>query len=140
MEARSLVIGLAAAALTALVAQASNKWTATLEPSAGSHVHGTATVEQGDSVTHATVSVTGAKAGDELPWHVHSGACPNPGAPVGGASPYTPIKVMEGGKGEARATLPTRLAQGGSFSVNVHRSKSDMASVACGTLKAAGKQ
>jgi hypothetical protein len=138
MEARSLVVGLMAAALVGGVATASNKWTATLEPSGDSGVRGTALVEQGDSVTHARVSVTGGKAGDELPWHVHAGVCPTPGAPVGGAAPYSSIRVGEGGRGEATATLPTRLAQTGQYSVNVHRSKSDMSSIACGTLKTEG--
>jgi hypothetical protein len=138
MEARSFVIGLAAAALVGSVAMASNKWSATLEPAGDSGVRGTAFVEQGDSVTHAKLSINGAKAGDELPWHVHAGVCPTPGAPVGGAAPYSPIKIGEGGRGEATATLPTRLSQTGQYSVNVHRSKSDMSSIACGTLKADG--
>jgi hypothetical protein len=138
MDARSLVVGLVAAALVGGVAATSNKWTATLEPARESGVRGNALVEQGDSVTHAKVSIEGAKAGDELPWHVHAGVCPTPGAPVGGASPYSPIKVGEGGRGEATATLPTRLAQTNQYSVNVHRSKTDMSSISCGTLKADG--
>lgn len=112
------------------------KWRAQIEPTGESTVKGMATVEATDSASaKAHISVSGAKEGDVLPWHVHSGTCDNAGPPVGTASAYTPLTVGADGSAMGDATMTVAPSDSASYVVNVHRSASDMAVIACGLLK-----
>ncbi|HEU5155332.1 MAG TPA: hypothetical protein VFU03_11420, partial [Gemmatimonadales bacterium] len=150
--------------LFALAKPIATSWTATLSPVGGSNVSGTATVDVPDAgmakpdqappagaydsakkaapspaggTAKASITIS-AKEG-EYPWHVHSGKCGSGGPPVGGMSAYTPIKVSADGKGTAQANINFKPAPGTDYSVNVHKSKSDMAIISCGDLKGGGE-
>lgn len=121
--------------LVALSLAAPTNWTATLKASDNSQVAGTATVETvGTDSTRATVKVTGAKAGSELAWHIHTGACGAKGEIVGPATAYPGIKVGPDGNADGTAVLPIAAPTSGEFAVTVHQSTTDMTPVACGAL------
>lgn len=135
MTSQQRILGLSGlAVLTAAAAHFSPAWTAKLSPVGGSNVSGSATVTATtpDSAT-ASLSITGAKAG-QYPWHVHSGKCGSGGSPVGSASAYPPLTVQSSGQGTAQATIAFKPVDGTPYSVNVHKSMSDMAPIACGDL------
>ena len=140
-------------------------WTATLSPVGGSAVSGTATVDVPDAgmakpdqappagaydsakkaapapageTAKASITINGAKEG-EYPWHVHTGRCGSAGPPVGGESPYKPIKVSADGKGTSEATISFKPTPGTDYSVNVHKSMTDKAVISCGDLKGGGE-
>lgn len=125
--------------LMALAAASAPKWTATLQPTGGSQVKGSAVVEAvaADS-TRATIQVTGAKAGSDLAWHIHGGACGADGQIFGAPTAYPPLKAGPDGTAAGVVTLPAVLPTSGEYSVTVHKSATDMAPAACGALKAAG--
>ena len=111
-------------------------WTAVLEGKGGSAVRGTATVESvGTDSARATVQVTGAKAGAEYSWHVHSGACGIKGPIFGDAAQYPSIKADRDGNASGTVVLAAAVPASGDYSVTVHKSKKDLTPVACGTLK-----
>lgn len=115
---------------------AAGTWRADIEPTGGSTVKGMATVEAADSMTaKAHISISGAKEGDVLPWHVHSGTCDNAGPPIGTASAYQPLTVGADGNAMGDATMSVAPSDSASYVVNVHRSASDMSVIACGLLK-----
>lgn len=133
MITRATILGLGS--LVALSLAAPTNWKATLKATDNSPVAGTATVGPvGSDSTRATVKVTGAKAGSELPWHMHTGACGAKGAIVGPPTAYPAIKVGPDGNGDGTAILPIAAPTSGEFSVNVHASTTDMKPVACGAL------
>ncbi len=111
-------------------------WRAQIEPIGESTVKGMATVEATDSTSaKAHISISGAKAGDVLPWHVHSGTCGNSGPPIGMASAYKPLTVGADGSAMEEATMSVAPSDSASYVVNVHRSASDMSVISCGLLK-----
>jgi hypothetical protein len=120
--------------LTAAAAHVSPSWTAKLLPIGSSSVSGTATVTATtpDSAT-ASVSITGAKAG-QYPWHVHTGKCGDKGAPIGNPAAYAPLTASASGQATAQATIAFKPAAGAAYSVNVHKSMTDMTPIACGDL------
>jgi hypothetical protein len=121
---------LSASALTAT-------WTAVLTPTAGSKVSGNAVVEAlGPDSTRATIRLSGAAPGSEIPWHIHSGACGAKGQILGNASGYPALKARQDGSASGTVTLPVAMPASGEFVVTVHKSKTDMAPAACGALKA----
>lgn len=125
---------LAAGALISTAA--AGTWRAELSPTGESTVKGTATVEAADSTgAMAHISISGAKQGDVLPWHVHSGTCDNAGPPIGDASAYKPLSVGADGNAMGEAKITVVPADSASYSVNVHRSASDESVIACGVLK-----
>lgn len=142
----ALVAGVAASSAVAA------SWKATLDPVEGSGIAGESTVTpenampmrdstapKHDGSAMARISITGAKANDSLPWHVHSGTCGSANAPiVGTGSDYTPIAVGTNGEGSAHAKISTRLEPNGQYIVNVHRSATDLTVVSCGALKSDG--
>jgi hypothetical protein len=139
MSAHQRILGLSGlAVLTAAAVHFSPAWTAKLAPVGGSSVSGMATVTATtpDSAT-ASVSITGAKAG-QYPWHVHSGKCGGGGSPVGSAAAYPALTVQSNGQGAAEATIAFKPVDGQPYSVNVHKSMSDMAPIACGDLSNGG--
>jgi len=125
-----LVVG----AMTATAA--TGKWTAQLEPKGDAMIKGSAMVEATDSTSaSARISVEGGKAGEQLPWHVHTGTCDNAGPPLGGDAAYTPLTIGSDGKAEGEAKVTATLSDSATYAVNVHRSTSDHTVISCGTLR-----
>lgn len=127
-----------------------HEWKADLKPVEGSTISGSATVNTGTPPTadttkpaaapfKADVSIMGGKEGDTHPWHVHTGTCGTPDAPiVGAANEYAAIKVGPNGEGKAMATVNQVLAGNGQYLVNIHKSADDLTVVSCGELKMTG--
>lgn len=117
-------------------------WNAALKPMSGFNVSGTAAVTP--SATNAggatggqtaTVTLTQGAAGAVYPWHVHKGTCSAQGPIVGAASDYPPLTVGSDGAANALARISTKLDQGQSYYVNIHKSATEMGTiVACGEL------
>jgi hypothetical protein len=117
------------------------RWTASVQPQAGSSISGTLTVSQGNSAnrTRANVSLTGATPGASLPWHIHQGTCDAPGPIVGPREAYTMLGVSGDGTATIQAELPFAVPASGAYSINVHRSATEMGTiVACGNLTQTG--
>lgn len=128
--------GVLALTATAVLSLSFKEWSATLRPHNGSTVSGTATAQPltGDSLV-VTIKIKGAKAGDSNPWHVHSGGCDSSGAVLGDPSRYAPMTIGTDQAAEATARVKALLTLGVPYSINVHRSPSDMAVIACGNLR-----
>ena len=135
MITRPIALGLVALSIAA--AGTGMTWKATLEAKDGSKLGGTALVESmGYTTSRASVELTGAKPGSVMPWHIHNGACGGKGAILGDASAYPPLSVGPDGHAIGNVTLPIAPPPTGDLSVMVHKSKTDMTPIACGTLKA----
>jgi hypothetical protein len=121
---------------TAFLALTVKEWSAVISPQNGSTVSGTATAtpHAGDTLV-VNIRIKGAKAGDVIPWHVHSGGCDSSGAVLGDPSRYAPMNVGADQTGQTTARIKAMLTIGVPYSVNVHRSPSDMAVIACGNLR-----
>lgn len=132
-NASGAVVALAATAFLALTFK---DWSAVIRPQNGSAVSGTATAEPngGDSLL-VNIRIKGGRAGDDNPWHVHSGGCDSSGAVLGDPSRYAAMTIGRNQAGEATARVKAVLAVGVPYSVNVHRSSADMAVIACGNLR-----
>jgi hypothetical protein len=128
--------GVLALAATAVVSLSFKEWSATLRPQDGSTVTGNATAQPmtGDSLV-VTIRIKGAKAGDTNPWHVHSGGCDSSGAVLGDPSRYAPMTIATDQSAGATARVKALLTIGVPYSINVHRSPSDMSVIACGNLR-----
>ena len=127
---------LVALAATVTLAVTFKEWSAMIRPVDGSTVSGEATAQDraGDSLM-VNIKIKGAKAGDSNPWHLHSGGCDSSGAVLGDPARYQPMRVAADGSGESTALVKTTLTVGVPYSVNVHRSSSDMGVIACGNLR-----
>jgi len=125
-----------ALAATAILTLTFKEWSAMIRPIDGSTVSGTATAmpHAGDSLV-VNIRIKGAVAGDANPWHVHSGGCDSSGAALGDPARYAPMTIKADQTGEATARVKTVLRVGVPYSVNVHRSQSDMGVIACGNLR-----
>jgi hypothetical protein len=128
--------GVLALAATAVLSLSFKEWSATLRPQNGSTVSGSATALPiaGDSLV-VTLKIKGAKAGDSNPWHVHSGGCDSSGAVLGDPSRYAPMTIGTDQSAETTARVKALLTIGVPYSINVHRSPSDMSVIACGNLR-----
>jgi hypothetical protein len=85
--------------------------------------------------TMATLVLSNATPYASYPWHIHAGGCGSQGGIVGPTDAYTPITIGAAGRGEATVTLPFSTPTAGSFSVNVHKSETELGTiVACGPL------
>jgi hypothetical protein len=136
MLRRNAAGGFVALAATAILTLTFKEWSAVLSPMNGSTVSGTATAEPRDGDTLVVMlRIKGARAGDTNPWHVHSGGCDSSGAVLGDPARYTPMVIKADQSGEATARVKTVLTIGVPYSVNVHRSPSDMGVIACGNLR-----
>lgn len=135
MFTKAIPLGLGS--LVALTLIAPTTWKATIAATDGSRLAGSAVVEPiGTDSTSATVKLTGAKAGSELAWHIHNGACGTKGPIVGPAGAYPAIRVGPDGGATSTAVLPMAPPTTGSYAVTVHKSTTDLTPVACGDLKA----
>lgn len=133
----------------------SPKWTATLAPTGGSQVAGTATVEplerrtslplsdstkavmvDGKDSVRASISIKGSTANSSHAWHVHSGKCGSVGAAVGPMTDYPMITVGSDGSGTAAVVIAGGLGAGDHV-VAVHRGTADTETIACGDLRPA---
>jgi hypothetical protein len=132
-----LIVGAAVAGLAGATYGFDHEWKAVLAPASGSNITGTAEVEEEDKgkTTEAEISIKGATAGAELPWHVHVGKCGSKGAVVGAGSAYPALKVKEDGSAKAEAKLDIPAPTSGEYYVNVHKSATDLKTiVSCGDL------
>jgi hypothetical protein len=113
---------------------AAEGWRGTLNAVGGSGVTGTATGTTGHDMTHVVVSVSGARPGATLPWHVHEGKCGDASPPVvGAASAYPPLVVGADGTARAEAHLTFDLNEAKNYIINVHASPTDLGTiVSCG--------
>ena len=111
-------------------------WNATIQGQGSqTALAGTGQVMEMGGQTQATVSLTGAKAGDVLPWHVHDGTCAAGGPPVGDASAYSPMTVGTDGTASTSADITVPLDTTKSYHFNIHASPTDMGTiVGCGDL------
>ena len=111
-------------------------WAATLSSRNASTVRGDLKLQSAVVGSAANITITGANPGALHPWHVHTGTCANSGAIVGSAGNYPVLTVGTDGRASANATIGAALSEGSAYSVNVHRSSSDMGTIiACGDLK-----
>lgn len=136
-----LIVGAAVAGLAGATYGFDHEWKAVLAPSSGSNITGTAEVEGKDKDKHteAEISIKGATAGAELPWHVHQGKCGSNGAVVGAGTAYPVLKVKEDGTAKAEAKLDVEAPTSGEYYVNVHKSAAEPKTiVACGDLMLEG--
>jgi hypothetical protein len=114
------------------------RWSATLQPSSGSDLNGSAQVEAaGSDSTRASISIMNAKPNAVLAWHIHQGRCGGNGDIVGAQSAYQPVRADGNGTGSSSATLPMALPESGEYSVSVHASdRASDAIISCGDLRA----
>ena len=112
------------------------QWNAALIGVAGSGVTGISGARVTDDMTHATISITGARTGSVHPWHVHEGRCGDNGPIVGPATAYPNLTVGENGRSSAQAHLANiELNEAASYYVNVHASPANLGTiVSCGNL------
>jgi hypothetical protein len=151
---RKLILVFAAFAATACVRTATNEatgavdvdvesptkrgedWSANLN--AGTNfpgVSGSAKALVAEGAMDVTVTLNGATTGANYVWAIHEGKCDAPGAMVGSMSDYPAITVANDGRATINARVPHRLDEAKDYTVIVHASASDMASiVACGDL------
>jgi hypothetical protein len=136
MIRRNGAFGVMAITATAILTLTFKEWSAMIRPLNGSTVSGTATAtpRDGDSLV-VNIRIKGGRTGDSHPWHVHSGGCDSSGAVLGDPGRYTPMAIGADGTGETTARVKTVLTVGVPYSVNVHRSPSDMGVIACGNLR-----
>jgi hypothetical protein len=132
-----LIVGATVVGLAGATYGFDHEWKAVLKPGAGSNITGEAEVEgkDKDKKAKAEISIKGATAGAELPWHVHQGKCGSNGTIVGQGSAYPVLKVKEDGTAKAEATLDVEAPTSGEYYVNVHKSAAEPKTiVACGDL------
>jgi hypothetical protein len=99
--------------------------------------HGEAELEgkDKDKSSKAEISIKGATAGAELPWHVHTGKCGSSGGIVGDPKAYALLKVGKDGDAKGEAKLAIATPESGDYHVNVHKSAAEMGTiVSCGDL------
>ena len=117
------------------VADRVGDWESSITPVNNSGVRGSAKAQSVGVGTGVTISIEGAAAGSQHPWHVHRGVCGDNGAIVGGASDYPVLSVNTGGNASANASINAALNERESYYVNLHRSPSDLGTiVGCGPL------
>jgi hypothetical protein len=113
-------------------------WQGDLRPENGGSLAGNVMLMPASTAgqTTATINLSGAPANGTHPWHVHSGTCAQKGPSVGPPTAYTPITVDSAGAAKLDATLPFASPTSGSYSVNIHKSLTEMGMiVGCADLK-----
>ena len=114
------------------------RWRATLAATpSGGGIAGSLMVEpaQNPTLTSARMMLTNGAPNATYPWHIHAGLCGTGGGIVGPPDAYRPLTTGASGNAEATVTLPFSTPTVGTFSVNIHRSPTEMGDiVACGNL------
>jgi hypothetical protein len=111
-------------------------WAAKLSARGGAAVVGDVKLQSAVVGSAVNISISGATPGALHPWHVHAGTCANSGGIIGSAGSYPILTVGSDGRASANATISAALSEGSAYSVNVHRSSSDMGTIiSCGELK-----
>ncbi len=111
-------------------------WAATLSERNGSAVRGTVRLQSAVIGSGGNIAITGATPGASHPWHVHVGRCGGSGSMVGSPGSYPVLTVGTDGTASANVTIGTALSEGTAYSVDVHRSSTDMGTIiACGDLR-----
>jgi hypothetical protein len=114
-------------------------WRAKIEPKNGGGLSGEAMVEQvGRDSSKTTVELNGAPANASLGWHIHTGPCTAAGPVVGTKSAYPALKVDKDGHAKASVNLAVTPLANGVYSISVHKSPSDLTTIACGDLQSEG--
>lgn len=148
---RRLWMGLSTLSVAVVTATAPT-WTATLAPTDGSSIGGTATVGTaakdgmksdsaggGYGALVASLTLTGAKPRATLVWFIHEGKCGGEGPIVGDEGSYRPALIDEKGTGKAVATVSAPMTNGKDYRVEVHGGASKTSPVvACGNLAPEG--
>jgi hypothetical protein len=112
------------------------EWSATLASMNNSNVRGSVTAKSAVAGAGVTINITGAQSGARHPWHVHRGTCANSGSIVGGADEYPVLEPGSAGTATASANIEVALSEDSQYSVNVHRSPTELgAIIACGDLR-----
>ncbi|MGQ0816024.1 MAG: hypothetical protein ACT4O1_16455 [Gemmatimonadota bacterium] len=110
-------------------------WSATLQPVNNSGVRGATSARSAATQTASSISIAGARSGGQHPWHIHRGSCGENGPIVGAAAAYPVLMVGANGTATASATVSVGLTEDATYSVNVHRSPTDLGTIlACGAL------
>lgn len=114
-------------------------WSATLEPSQGGTVRGSASVVgTGGARTRVIVTVEGSANGSLHPWDIHEGRCGGNGSIVGRASDYPPIPIGGAGAATMSLEIPATLRSRGEYYLDVHESFKRYRTVTCGALVRVG--
>ena len=86
----------------------------------------------------ARLTLRGSQAGQQHPWHVHTGRCDAMGPVVGSMIAYQVLQIRGDGNVDLNQTIRERLSPGQSYYVDVHASRSDMDRIlACADLQPA---
>lgn len=111
-------------------------WGATLVPSVGSTVRGSAIfVGTGEGMrTRVVVTLEGSRNGSLHPWDIHEGRCGGNGLIVGRAADYPPIPIGGAGAATMSLELPATLRSRGEYYIDVHDSFARVRSISCGPL------
>jgi hypothetical protein len=118
------------------VADVVGDWSTDLRAQNASGISGEVKLQSAVAGSGVTVSVSGAPAGAQLPWHIHRGTCASGGPILGEASAYPLLAVGEDGRARLATTIGSPLNERERYHVNVHRSMTEMnVIVACGDLK-----
>ncbi len=110
-------------------------WRGTLSAENNSGLRGAASARSGYGQTGVSVTIAGLAAGEQHPWHIHSGTCGSGGPIVGAPTAYPVLQVGSNGEASASASLNVELNSGSSYYVNIHKSPSDLGTiVGCGPI------
>jgi hypothetical protein len=110
-------------------------WDGNLAAVNNSGVRGSARAQSAGLATGAALTIAGATAGAQHPWHIHRGVCGDGGPIVGNATDYPVLTVGADGNASATATIRVALNENESYYVNVHRSPTDLGTiVSCGPI------
>lgn len=86
--------------------------------------------------TSAGISIVGLEDGAVHPWHIHEGACGSAGEIVGDPEAYPVLRAGMDGTASATAQVRPQLQPGGTYSVNVHASPTNLGEiVGCAPLR-----
>lgn len=111
-------------------------WSANLNPGPNfPGVSGSVKALVAEGATDVTVTLNGGTTGASYVWALHEGKCDAPGPIVGTMGDYPALTVANDGRATSNVRLTHRLDEAKKYTVVVHASASDMASVvACGDL------
>ena len=84
----------------------------------------------------ASIMLRGSDAGQQHPWHVHSGRCDSEGPVVGSVIAYPVLQIRGDGNVDLTRTIDGTIEPGRSYYVDVHASRSNMDRIiACADLQ-----